>query len=214
MSEVLDAVRRAGAVAILRMRAHDLALDVAHALASGGVRVLELTVDHPGALAAIERIAGDLPRGVVLGAGTVRTAEQVGAVVAAGARFCVSPDTNPAVIRAALDAGLEPLPGTATATEVATALAAGARAVKLFPAGPLGHAYLRALRGPFADVPFIPTGGIRHDEVEGWLRAGAVAVGLGSDLVPAVPTSADLATIEQRAAVVVEQVTAARRSAA
>lgn len=212
MSDVLDAVRASGAVAILRLRAHDLAVDVVHALAAGGVRVVEMTMDDPGALDALEHLAGHLAPGVVLGAGTVRRPEQVARVAAAGGRFCVSPDTNPAVIRATLEAGLEPLPGAMTASEVATALDAGARAVKLFPAGVLGLAYLRALRGPFSDVDFVPTGGIRHDEVEGWLRAGALAVGLGSDLVPARPTDEDLEAIRRRAEVVVEQVAAAARA--
>ena len=190
MSDVLDAVREAGAVAILRLRAHDLATDVVRALAEGGIRVLELTIDDPGALPALERVAGELPPGVVLGAGTVRRPEQVAQVAAAGGRFCVSPDTNRAVIRAALDAG--------------------ARAVKLFPAGPFGLDHLRALRGPFGDVEFIPTGGIRHDDVTSWLRAGAIAVGLGSDLVPARPAAGDLPAIRRRAAMVVEQVAVAR----
>jgi 2-keto-3-deoxy-6-phosphogluconate aldolase len=87
---------------------------------------------------------------------------------------------------------------------------AGARLIKLFPAGPLGHGYLRAMLGPFRDVLFVPTGGIRHDEVATWLRAGAVAVGLGSDLVPAVPTEMELDAIAERARTVSKQVTAAR----
>jgi Entner-Doudoroff aldolase len=119
----------------------------------------------------------------------------------AGARFVVSPNTDPRVIGAALDAGLDPIPGALTATEVASAIGAGAALVKLFPAGPLGTAYLRALRGPFGDVDFVPTGGIAHDAVGEWLAAGAVAVGLGSDLVPARPTDADLAGIQARARV-------------
>jgi 2-keto-3-deoxy-6-phosphogluconate aldolase len=107
------------------------------------------------------------------------------------------------VIAASLEAGLTPLPGALTATEVATAVAAGASLVKLFPAGPLGPAYLRALRGPFERVSFVPTGGIAHDAVGAWIAAGAVAVGLGADLVGARPTDADLAGIEQRARVAV-----------
>ena len=83
--------------------------------------------------------------------------------------------------------------------------------VKLFPAGPLGIGYLTALHGPFRGTAFLPTGGIRHDEVGDWLAAGATAVGLGSDLVPALPQASDLERIAERAAVVVEQVAAARR---
>jgi Entner-Doudoroff aldolase len=186
-------------VAILRLRDHGLAVEVAGALARGGVRVLELTQDAPGALDALRAVA-TLPD-VVVGAGTVLDPDMVPVVAEAGARFIVSPNTDPRVIGAALEAGLEPIPGALTATEVATALAAGATLVKLFPAVPLGTAYLRALRGPFGHVDFVPTGGIAHTAVREWLDAGAVAVGLGSDLVPARPTEADLDGIEARARV-------------
>ena len=189
-------------VAILRLRDHGLAVEVAEALARGGVRVLELTQDDPGALDAL-RVVAALPD-VVVGAGTVLDPATVPVLAEVGARFIVSPNTDPSVIGAALDAGLDPIPGALTATEVASAIAAGATLVKLFPAGPLGTAYLRALRGPFGDVDFVPTGGIAHDAVAEWLEAGAAAVGLGSDLVPARPTDVDLAGIEARARVAVE----------
>jgi Entner-Doudoroff aldolase len=189
-------------VAILRLRDHGLAVEVCDALARGGIRVLELTQDDPGALAALRAVAG---RGdVVVGAGTVLDPATVPALADAGARFVVAPNTDPRVISAALDAGLDPIPGALTATEVAVALDAGAAIVKLFPAGPLGPGYLRALRGPFERVDFVPTGGIAHDAVREWLDAGAAAVGLGSDLVAARPTDADLARIEARARVAVE----------
>jgi Entner-Doudoroff aldolase len=186
-------------VAILRLRDHRLAVDVAEALARGGVRVLELTQDDPGALKALRAVAA-VP-GVIVGAGTVLDPATVPRLAEAGARFIVSPNTDPRVIGAALDAGLDPIPGALTATEVASAIEAGATLVKLFPAGPLGTAYLRALRGPFGQVDFVPTGGIAHTAVHEWLDAGAVAVGLGSDLVPARPTEADLDGIEARARV-------------
>jgi Entner-Doudoroff aldolase len=194
-------LRESRVVAILRLRDHGLAVAVAHALARGGIRVLELTQDDPGALDALRAVAG-LPD-LVVGAGTVLDTETVKAVADAGARFVVSPGTDPRVISATLDAGLDPIPGALTATEVTAALAAGARMVKLFPAGPLGPAYLRALRGPFARVEFVPTGGIAHDAIGEWLDAGAVAVGLGSDLVSARPTDADLEGIAARARVAI-----------
>jgi Entner-Doudoroff aldolase len=189
-------------VAILRLRDHGLAAEVCDALARGGIRVLELTQDDPGALEALRAVAGR--DDVVVGAGTVLDPRTVPALADAGARFVVAPNTDRRVIAAALDAGLAPIPGALTATEVATALDAGATIVKLFPAGPLGPGYLRALRGPFERVDFVPTGGIAHDAVGEWLAAGAAAVGLGSDLVDARPTDADLAGIEARARVAVE----------
>jgi Entner-Doudoroff aldolase len=195
-------LRASRLVAILRLRDHGLAVAVAEALARGGIRVLELTQDDPGALEALRAVAA-LP-GTVVGAGTVLDAGTVPALADAGARFIVAPNTDPRVISASLDAGLEPIPGALTATEVASALEAGATLVKLFPAGPFGPGYLRALRGPFERVAFVPTGGIAHDAVGEWLAAGAVAVGLGSDLVPARPSDADLEGIEARARVAAE----------
>ncbi len=190
-------------IAILRLRDHGLTVEVCEALVRGGIRVLEVTLDDPAALAALRRVAG---LDALVGAGTVLDAATVAAAADAGARFIVSPNTDVRVITASLDAGLTPLPGALTATEVAAAVEAGAEYVKLFPAGPMGYAYLRALRGPFGRVAFIPTGGIAHDAAREWIAAGAVAVGLGSDLVPARPSDADLAGIEARARIAIAAV--------
>ena len=207
----LERLRDGGAVAIMRLRDHRRSVEIGHALADAGIRVMEITLDDPGALAALRALADALPPDVLLGAGTVRRAEQVRQAADAGARFCLSPHCDPAIVEATLEAGLEPVPGVGSATEVARALDAGARVVKLFPAGPLGVGYMKALLGPFRGTDFLPTGGIRHDGVAEWLQAGAAAVGLGSDLVPAVPEAADLEGIAARARVVVEQAALAGR---
>jgi 2-dehydro-3-deoxyphosphogluconate aldolase/(4S)-4-hydroxy-2-oxoglutarate aldolase len=205
-NRVVAAVRRAGAIAILRLREHAHAVALGRLLLDAGLPVMEVTFDHPGGAAALRSMVDQLPAAALLGAGTVRTTEQIWSCKEAGGRFCVSPHTDPGLIRASLDAGLEPIPGAHTATDVAAATDAGARLIKLFPAGPLGLSYLRAMLGPFRDVLFVPTGGIRHDEVGTWLRAGAVAVGLGSDLVPAVPEATELDAVAQRAREVAKQV--------
>jgi 2-dehydro-3-deoxyphosphogluconate aldolase / (4S)-4-hydroxy-2-oxoglutarate aldolase len=209
-SQIVAAVRRAGAIAILRLREHTQAVRIGRLLLDAGLPVMEVTFDHPDAPAALRSMVDQLPADAVVGAGTVRTAEQLARCKDAGGRFCVSPHTDTGLVQACIDAGLEPIPGAHTATEVAAASAAGARLIKLFPAGPLGPGYLRAMLGPFRDLLFVPTGGIRHDEVGAWLRAGAVAIGLGSDLVPAVPTEPELDAIAQRARTVAKQVTEAR----
>jgi len=209
-SEVAAAVRRAGAVAILRLREHRRAVAVGEILLDAGLPVVEVTFDHADAPAALRSLVERLSPGALLGAGTVRTPEQVSRCGEAGGRFCVSPHTDPVLIRACIDAGLEPIPGAQTATDVAMATDAGARLIKLFPAGPLGVGYLRAMLGPFREVLFLPTGGIRHDEVGPWLRAGAVAVGLGSDLVPAAPGEAELDAIARRARTVAKQIAETR----
>jgi 2-dehydro-3-deoxyphosphogluconate aldolase / (4S)-4-hydroxy-2-oxoglutarate aldolase len=209
--DMVDRVRASGAIAILRLREHTHTVAVARTLLDNGLPVMEVTFDHPDGPDALRTLAAQLPDHAVLGAGTIMHPDQVEQCRDAGGRFCVSPHTDPDLIRAVLAAGLEPIPGAHTATEVATAIAAGARLVKLFPAGPLGYGYLRALAGPFREVMFLPTGGIRHDEVASWLHAGAVAVGLGSDLVPPAPTDDDLPAIGRRARSVADQVARTRQ---
>jgi 2-dehydro-3-deoxyphosphogluconate aldolase/(4S)-4-hydroxy-2-oxoglutarate aldolase len=150
------------------------------ALVSGGIELVEVTIDTPGALAAVERAAGE---GRVVGVGTVVSAEQVRACAAAGARFVVSPGLIAEVIRDARELGLEPVPGVFTATEILTATSAGARVMKLFPASCGGPPYLRALRAPFPTTALVPTGGVRLDEIVAYFEAGATVVALGSELV-------------------------------
>jgi len=150
------------------------------ALVRGGIELVEVTIDTPGALAAVAGAAG---AGRTVGVGTVVDSEQVRAAAAAGARFVVSPGLVPEVIETALDLGLEPVPGVFTATEILAATAAGARMMKLFPASCGGPSYLRALRGPFPTIPIIPTGGVRIEEVQAYLDAGATVIALGSELV-------------------------------
>lgn len=204
----LARIRQAGTVVVLRLRDHSNLLSIARTLADVGLDVMEVTFDHPdtaGSLAALVDALGDR---VLIGAGTVRSREHVQRAADAGARFCVSAYAGPSVIAATCEAGMAPLPGVVTATEIELALEAGAHMVKLFPAGPLGAAYLRAIRGPFRDVEFVPTGGIAHDALLPWYEAGAVAVGLGSDLIGDAATQVDdstLSDLARRAAVVRRQ---------
>lgn len=181
--EIEDRIRAARVVAVLRLRDHTRAVQVAETLAEGGVTALEFTLDDPGGIGAIEKVAARVGGHVLVGAGTVTETAQVAAARDAGARFCVSPHLDPAVVAAANGAGLAPLPGIATPTELLAARRAGARLLKLFPAGPLGIAYLKALKGPFGDAELIPTGGVELDDIGSWLAAGATAVGVGSSLV-------------------------------
>lgn len=198
-TDVISAVLESGAIAVLRLQQHEHVVAIGERLVAAGLPVMEVTFDHPDAPDALAALSERLPAAAVLGGGTIRNVDQVAQCKAAGGRFCVSPHTDADLIRECLEQGLEPIPGAQTPTEVAAAVDAGARLVKLFPAGPLGVGYLRALRGPFRHVQFVPTGGIRHGEVGEWLAAGAVAVGLGSDLVPAEPAEADFDDIGHRA---------------
>jgi 2-dehydro-3-deoxyphosphogluconate aldolase / (4S)-4-hydroxy-2-oxoglutarate aldolase len=150
------------------------------ALAEGGIELVEVTIDTPGALVAVERAARE---GMTVGVGTVVSAEQVRASAAAGAGFVVSPGLVPEVVETAHALGLEAVPGVFTATEIIVATAAGARVMKLFPASCGGPPYLRALRGPFPETALVPTGGVRVDEIQAYLAAGASVIALGSELV-------------------------------
>lgn len=150
------------------------------ALVEGGLSVLEVTVDTPGAYETIAAYAAG--PGLHIGAGTVTSVAEVHRVADAGASFVVSPGFDADVVTAAHEAGLATLPGVATATEVQAARRAGVKLFKLFPAGALGRAYLAQLRGPFGRAAFVPTGGVGIDDIPAWLGAGAFAVALGSDL--------------------------------
>jgi 2-dehydro-3-deoxyphosphogluconate aldolase/(4S)-4-hydroxy-2-oxoglutarate aldolase len=180
-------------MAILRYRDGGDLIGAIDGLARGGVRVLEITVDTPGAWAAIEQAAAR--PGLVVGGGTVTEVHQVQRLAAVGGRFIVSPGLDPAVVTAALEHGLEALPGIATGTEVLAARRLGAQFFKLFPAGALSPQYLTQLRGPFGRESFVPTGGVGIDQVDSWLHAGAFAVALGSELAgraaPAHPDEID-----------------------
>jgi 2-dehydro-3-deoxyphosphogluconate aldolase / (4S)-4-hydroxy-2-oxoglutarate aldolase len=163
------------------------------ALLRGGIDLVEVTIDTPGALEAVKRAADN---DAAIGVGTVVSAEQVRAAAAAGARFVVSPGFVEEVVEAALELGIEPVPGVFTATEILAARAAGARILKLFPASHGGPSYVRSLRGPFPDVPLVVTGGVKPDEAVEYFDAGATVVALGSELVGRVAPTSD-AELEQ-----------------
>jgi Entner-Doudoroff aldolase len=214
MNETDETIRarleRTGVLAIMRLRDHGLAVEVTEALVRGGIEIFELTQDDPGALASLRAVRAAHPQEVMIGAGTVLDVDTVAAVAAEGAQFVVSPNLDLAVVEATHAAGLEPLPGVATPTEVALALANGVELLKLFPGGELGIQYMKALHGPFEGAAIIPTGGIAAEDVGEWLKAGALAVGLGGSLFPTRPTEADLERIEERARLAVESARAVR----
>jgi 2-dehydro-3-deoxyphosphogluconate aldolase/(4S)-4-hydroxy-2-oxoglutarate aldolase len=173
----LAALEQLGVIAVLRAPSRDAALFAVDALVAGGVRAIEVTYstpDVPGVLAALAERHGD---GVTLGAGTLRRPEQATEAVAAGAGFLVAPGLDDALVAAMRATGATTLAGALSPTEVLRAVALGVDAVKVFPGSLGGPAYLRALRAPFPDVPFMPTGGVSAGNVGEWLAAGAFAVG-------------------------------------
>ncbi|MGA7836318.1 MAG: bifunctional 4-hydroxy-2-oxoglutarate aldolase/2-dehydro-3-deoxy-phosphogluconate aldolase [Acidimicrobiales bacterium] len=174
---------RARLVAIVRLADHQHVSEIVDTLCNAGVEFLELTVERPEGFASLERVLATHGDRAVIGAGTVLTSDDVRRVAGLGAQFVVSPNTDASVIATAHELGLLSLPGAFSATEVATATSLGARFVKLFPAS-VGVGYLRALRGPFPRVRFVPTGGVGAQNAQEWFDAGAVALAMGSNLVP------------------------------
>jgi 2-dehydro-3-deoxyphosphogluconate aldolase / (4S)-4-hydroxy-2-oxoglutarate aldolase len=163
----------------------DQAVPLAETLVEAGLGVLEITLRTPVALAAIEAIAKAVPQ-AILGAGTIRCAQDITAARAAGAVFGVSPGTPPDLRDAILSDGLPFLPGCATATEAMTLASAGFRLVKLFPAEPAGGvAFLRSLASPLPDLHFCPTGGIGPGNASAYLALPNVACVGGSWMLPA-----------------------------
>lgn len=166
---------------------HDLAhaVPMARALVAGGIRILEVTLRTPQALACIEAIAKDVPEAVV-GAGTVRGAADAQAALLAGARFAVSPGYSRSLGRACRELGLPLLPGVATGSEIMQAMEDGYTELKFFPAMQAGGpAMLKAWGGPFFDITFCPTGGVTAQNAAEFLSLPNVACVGGSWLVPA-----------------------------
>ncbi|TQS27080.1 bifunctional 4-hydroxy-2-oxoglutarate aldolase/2-dehydro-3-deoxy-phosphogluconate aldolase [Microbispora sp. KK1-11] len=197
MSNLLDL---APVVPVVVLDDADSAVPLARALVAGGLPVIEVTLRTPVALDAIRRIAAEVPEAVV-GAGTVRSPEDVEAAAGAGARFLVSPGTTPGLLAAMLAAGLPFLPGVATATEAMTLAERGVRELKFFPAEPAGGvAYLKSLSGPLPDVRFCPTGGITPSNAPAYLALPNVGCVGGSWLTPrSLVTAGDFARIEKLA---------------
>lgn len=194
--EVIDRILEEGVVPVLRAESHEIALQAVEALRAGGIGVLEITMTVPGAVELIARLSGEIGEECLIGAGTVLNEKSAAACVTAGARFIVSPAVNVDTIEFCNSRDIPVLPGAFTPTEVVTAWSAGADMVKLFPAGAGGGpGYLKSLRAPFPDVQFVPTGGISLQNAADYIRAGAVAIGIGADLVDTKAISAGNAQV-------------------
>lgn len=213
-SEIAAGLEAAGVVAVIRIADPSKLGDVVAALVDGGVRALEVTMTVPGAIELIRRTAPTLPPGFLLGAGTVVDAETVARVVDAGARYIVSPVYRRSVIEAAQARDVASLPGCFSPTEILEAWEAGADIVKVFPATALGPGYLKDLRGPMPQVKLMPTGGVSLDNAGDWIKAGAVAVGVGTSLLDAAAIAAgNFSAIADNARRIVANVRRARGQA-
>jgi 2-dehydro-3-deoxyphosphogluconate aldolase/(4S)-4-hydroxy-2-oxoglutarate aldolase len=182
--QVLQRVHEIGLIPVLRAQSATEALQLADAIAAGGVSVLEVTMTVPGAVDVIRQIVEHSGDRMLVGAGTVMDPETAQACMQAGARFIVSPSLNLKTIEICRLRGIAVFPGALTPTEVVTAWDAGADAVKVFPCSAVGGAkYLKALKAPLPQIELIPTGGVSLATAAEFLAAGAFALGVGGDLV-------------------------------
>ena len=172
-----------GLIAIVRTDAETDLMRVAQALAEGGIRAMEITLNTPGALPAIASVRRAFSPAMRVGAGTILSPEDARAAHEAGAEFIVTPTLQMETIAFCRENGLPIACGCLTPTEALTAHQAGADFIKLFPADTLGPAYVRALRGPLPFLRIIPTGGVSLDNLASFLLAGCAGVALGSNLV-------------------------------
>jgi 2-dehydro-3-deoxyphosphogluconate aldolase / (4S)-4-hydroxy-2-oxoglutarate aldolase len=171
-------------VVIIRGIHPDDFLKIAGALLEGGLSVLEITLNTRDALSVIKQASVQMGDRLLIGAGTVLDAASAESAISAGAKFIVSPSLNIETIRTTKQLRAVSIPGAFTATEILSAYNGGADIIKVFPAS-LGAGYLRDLRGPFPQIPMMPTGGVNLTNIREFQKAGAVAYGIGSALIDA-----------------------------
>jgi 2-dehydro-3-deoxyphosphogluconate aldolase/(4S)-4-hydroxy-2-oxoglutarate aldolase len=181
-----DQLRRVldcGIVAVVRSPDSQQLVEVARALADGGVAVVEITMSVPDALDVLRRVRAALGDRLLLGAGTILDPETARAALLAGAEYIVAPTLNLEVVRLCQRYDKLVMPGAFTPTEILTAWEAGADIVKVFPADVVGPAFLKALRGPLPQIRLMPTGGVDLSTAADFLKAGACCLGVGGQLV-------------------------------
>ncbi len=189
MTDVMKQVRSGKIIAIVRGLESDYMLGLAGALYEGGITMMEVTfnqadpskwVETTDAIRLIsDRFAGKL----LVGAGTVMSTEQLHLAYDAGAKYIIAPDVNVEVIRETKRLGLASFPGAMTPTECVTAYNAGADAVKVFPAGELGPAYIKAIKAPLSHIPMLAVGGVNEKNAAEFIKAGCIGLGVGGTLV-------------------------------
>jgi len=200
-------------VLIIRASHPELALNLAHALMTGGVRCVEVTMTVPGALDVIKTLAASAPEGVMIGAGTVMGAADARACIDAGAQFVVSPTCETDIIRPCREAGVVAIPAGLTPTEIVQAWRVGAHVVKVFPAGAAGGPnYVKAVRGPLPDIPLWVSGLVQPGEAQAYFAAGAQLVGLNAASLPQDKVDAgDWAAVSQAARALLNEARGAPR---
>src|SRR5262252_7692984 len=184
--KVRDRIVEIGVVPVVRATSAREARMAADAVCQGGITIAEITMTVPGAVEVIRELTKSGVSDVLVGAGTVLNREAARRCLDAGAQFLVSPGLNVPMVELARKEGKLVMAGALTPTEIMAAWEAGADFVKVFPCGQVGGAkYIKALKGPFPQVPFIPTGGVNLKTAANFIHAGSEALGIGSELVSA-----------------------------
>jgi 2-dehydro-3-deoxyphosphogluconate aldolase/(4S)-4-hydroxy-2-oxoglutarate aldolase len=208
-SEVIKKIIDDGLVAVIRAESRDQAAHIAEACAAGGVAALEITFTVPGAVAAIEHLAKEFSDRILLGAGTVLDPETARIAILAGAHFVVSPALNSETARLCNRYQVPYMPGAGSIRDVIEGMECGADIVKVFPGELLGPTFIRAVKGPLPQAQLMPTGGVSVENVGDWIKAGAVALGVGGNLT-AGAKAGDYASITRLARQFVEKIKEAR----
>lgn len=183
-NEVCAKIEEIGIVPAVRTSSPEDALFAAEVVARGGIPIVEITMTVPGAIEVISHLVKNLPE-VIVGAGTVLDLETARLCVDAGVRFLTCPGLDLAVVEFAKQRNLAMMAGALTPTEIVTAWKAGSDFVKVFPCAQVGgDSYIRALKGPFPKIPLIPGGGVNQQTAANFILAGAVAIGIGRELIP------------------------------
>lgn len=182
-AQVIETIERGRIIAILRGDYQGRECDIASVLADAGVTAIEITLNSPGAMSTLPKLIAQFGQRMAVGAGTVLKTDEVQKVADMGGSFIVSPNRNVKVIQATKQRNLVSVPGCFTPSEIIEALDAGADAAKLFPAVSLGPAFVRSVRGPMPDVRMVPTGSVNPETGREYIKAGAWALGVGSELV-------------------------------
>lgn len=196
----LTLLRQHRSIAVIRASQLSLGRQMAQAVAAGEMPLIEITWNTDRAPELISQLRLELPH-CTIGTGTLLNLVQLQQAIDAGAQFLFSPHVDPALIAAAVDAGVPMVPGALSPTEIVTAWNAGASCVKVFPIEAVGGAsYIKSLQGPLGQIPLIPTGGVTLENAKSFIAAGAIAVGLSGDLFPKPLIAAgDWEAIAQRA---------------
>ena len=189
MNNVIESIKKNKIIVIVRGVAKDKIIPLAEAMYNGGIRLIECTYQANGSISDeeiadnIRMLAEHFGDKMYVGAGTVLTKKQVQLTKQAGGKFIISPDANEEVIKYTKEIGLISMPGALTPTEIATAKRAGADFVKVFPIDVYGPSYLKAVKAPLSNVELLAVGGINKDNLNDYLSAGAIGVGVGTGIV-------------------------------